>query len=318
MFRAILLAHDDGACALMENLAIESRQITFAKSLDRYPQAYELTKLMNQYAPELIFLDFDHWESARAAAADARAISPQIAIIGFGPGFRPSQQKDCAQFGVTELLVTPITLKKFEDAVDRAIHKMQDAIQENLLAFLPAKAGSGSTTVALNIAGYLADPLGRKVLLIDGDLNSSVVGALLDLKHCHSLRQALENSAQLDSSEWSKFVTKSRGFDLLLPDHPRKGPLPSWTNYHHLLDFAAKLYDHIVVDLPEVINDATVETVRRAKQVFIVCTPELPSLALAPHRIEELTSRGIPAQKISVVLNRWQKGEICETDLQEM
>ena len=94
--------------------------------------------------------------------------------------------------------------------------------------------------------------------------------------------------------------------------------MPSWANYHHLLDFAARLYDHIVVDLPEVINDATVEAVRRARQVFIVCTPELPSLALAPHRIEELTSRGIPAQKISLVLNRWQKGEIGESDLQEM
>jgi pilus assembly protein CpaE len=209
-------------------------------------------------------------------------------------------------------------LKRFQRAVETAILKTAGAVQENLLAFLPAKAGSGATTIALNTAGYLADPLRKKVLFIDGDLNSSVVSVLFDLKHCHSLRDALDNSSQLDTSVWSRFVTRAHGFDLLLPDFPRKEPLPSWSNYHHLLGFLAKLYDHIVVDLPEVVNDATVETVRRAKQVFIVCTPELPSLALVPHRIEELTSRAIPPEKIGLVLNRWHKGEAGAGDVAQM
>jgi Flp pilus assembly CpaE family ATPase len=58
-----------------------------------------------------------------------------------------------------------------------------------------------------------------------------------------------------------------------------------------------------------VVNDATVEIVRRAKQVFVVCTPEIPSLALAPQRCQELSTRGISTEKIRVLLNRWQKGE---------
>ena len=141
---------------------------------------------------------------------------------------------------------------------------------------------------------------------------------LLDLKHSCSLRDALDNSSQLDYSQWSNFVVKAQGFDLLLSDHRRRTPLPSWSNYHHLLDFVEQSYDHILVDLPEVVNDATVETVRRAKHVFIVCTPELPSLALAPYRIEELTSRGVPPEKISLVVNRWHKGEVGASDLEEI
>jgi Flp pilus assembly CpaE family ATPase len=50
--------------------------------------------------------------------------------------------------------------------------------------------------------------------------------------------------------------------------------------------------------------------------VFIACTPEPASLALAPCRCEELISRGIPAEKISLVLNRWRKGEISASDLE--
>jgi pilus assembly protein CpaE len=97
---------------------------------------------------------------------------------------------------------------------------------------------------------------------------------------------------------------------------PRKSMLPLWSNYHQLLDFAASRYDHILVDLPEVVNDATVEIVRRAKRVFVVCTPETPSLSLAPHRCEELQTRGIPAEKISLLLNRWHKGEATAEQVQ--
>ena len=128
---------------------------------------------------------------------------------------------------------------------------------------------------------------------------------------------ALENAGELDYSLWTKYITKAHNVDFLLAD-PKKRVLPSWANYHHLLDFAASRYDHILVDLPEVVNDATVEIVRRAKSVFVVCTPELPSLALAPQRCQELETRGLPAGKISIVLNRWHKGEITASELEEV
>jgi pilus assembly protein CpaE len=319
MFSAIVLANNDASSATIESLAIESRQVSIAKSLDRYPQAFELTKVLNTYNPELVFVDLSGWDHALAAVEDIHSIAPKAAIIGFGGGWQPGQEARCRQAGVTELMVAPVTVKRFQSSVEKAILKTAGStVQQNLVAFLPAKAGSGATTVALNTSGYLADPLGKKVLFIDGDLNSSIVSVLFDLKQRRSLRDALDSSSQLDKSEWSRFVARAHGFDLLLPDHGRKEPLPLWSNYHQLLSFLAKLYDQIVVDLPEVVNDATIETVRRARQVFIVCTPELPSLALVPHRIEELTGRGIPHEKIGLVLNRWHKGEADAGDLEEM
>jgi pilus assembly protein CpaE len=213
-------------------------------------------------------------------------------------------------------------LEGFKDAVDRAIHKMHAAVQENLIAFLPAKAGSGCTTIALNTAGHLArawtkDAPGKKVLLIEGDLHSGVISVLLDAKPGRCMVDALEHSGELDYSLWTQYVTKIHEVDFLLAD-PRKKVFSSWTNYHHLLDFAASRYDYILVDLPEVVNDATVETVRRAKSVFVVCTPELPSLALAPQRLQELQNRGIPAEKITIILNRWHKGEITASELEKI
>lgn len=322
MFSAILLVQNDDAGAVLEHLAIESKEVLFVKSFDRMPRAHELTRTFNNHNADLAFLDLSDWDTASMAAMEIRAISPRTAIIGFGAGWKVEHEAQFALAGISEVLVSPVTLKKFTDAIDHAIHKTSSAVQENVFAFLPSKAGSGSSTISLNLAGYLADnahrdSLGKKVLLIDGDLNSGIMWVLLDSLHPYSLRDALENSSQLDFSIWSKYVARHHHFDVLLSDHRRRMPLPSWSNYHHLLDFAAARYDNILVDLPEVVNDATVETVRRAKHVFIVCTPELASLALAPCRSEELTSRGIPPAKISLILNRWHKGEITAADLEK-
>ena len=321
MFKAILLVHDESACIAIESLGLESNQVSFEKTLSRFPQAFELSKILNTYAPDLAFLDLSDWDSALAAAEDIRSLAPHTAIVGFGAGWAPQKEEQCGNAGVTELLVSPVTLKKFQDCVDRAIHKMQGAAQENLLVFLPAKAGSGCTTIALNLAGYLAeasskDSLGKRVLLIEGDLHSGVLSVLLGVQHPYCVLDALEASGQIDCSEWSKFVVTMGGLDVLLSGRPRKSILPLWSNYHQLLDFAASRYDYILVDLPEVVNDATVEIVRRAKRVFVVCTPETPPLALAPQRCQELRARGIPAEKIRVLLNRWHKGETTAEEVE--
>jgi pilus assembly protein CpaE len=317
MFSAILLAHNDSSRGVIEDLAQESRQVSMERVLYRFPQPHELTKLLNAIQPDLVFLDLSEWEIAMEAAAYMREIAPHTATVGFGAGWGAEQEQQCAAAGLSALLVSPVTLPRFQESVERAIQKVRGGIQENLIAFLPAKAGSGATTLALNTAGYLA-AAGRKVLLIDADLNSGVIALLLDHKHSYTLRDALAESKTLDYSSWSRFVTRKLDVDLLLSEHKRRLPLPSWASYHHLLDFAAPRYDHVLVDLPEVVNDATVETVRRAKQVFVVCTPELASLALAPQRCEELTGRSIPPENIELLVNRCHPGEIKASDIESM
>jgi pilus assembly protein CpaE len=190
------------------------------------------------------------------------------------------------------------------------VRKARPDLQDNLLAFLPAKAGSGATTVALNVAGALAKDSEQKVLVIDADVHSGLISILLKVQAEYSLMNALENAAMLDGTLWSRIVAQAHSLDLLLSPKPSKPAMISWSKYHQLLQFVSDRYDHIVVDLPEVVNDATVEIVRRARRVFIVTTPELPALVLARQRCMMLKGRGIPPQRIGIVVNRWRKDEI--------
>ena len=66
-------------------------------------------------------------------------------------------------------------------------------------------------------------------------------------------------------------------------------------------------YDFVVADLPEVVNPASAEAVRCARGVFLVCTPEVPSLRMAIQRLAELEEYGLAPDRIHIVLNRQER-----------
>src|SRR5216683_3204448 len=90
----------------------------------RFPQGFELAQILNTYVPNLVFLDLSDWNGALLTANNIRTHSDRTPIIGFGGGWQPGRDTECAAAGVTEVLVSPVTLKKFEDSVERAIQKM--------------------------------------------------------------------------------------------------------------------------------------------------------------------------------------------------
>ena len=51
MLKAVLFAGEKTSCVALETLAIESKQVCFLKTLRRFPQAYEMTKILNSIVP---------------------------------------------------------------------------------------------------------------------------------------------------------------------------------------------------------------------------------------------------------------------------
>ena len=317
MFSALSFTPDQASGEAIEKMAAESRQVTVLKTLDHYPPAHEYTFLSNKHDPDIVFLDLSDRANALALAAQIHAAEPLTAIIGFGAGWTEDSEVLCAEAGITDLLISPVTARTFQEGVDRAIHKLHGAVQQNLVAFLPGKAGSGCSTVALNVAGQLAAQ-DKKVLLIECDLHSGVLSTILNLRPAYSVLDALEHCAELSYAMWTSYTMKAQGVDFLLSKRQRAEVVPSWSNYHQLLEFARDRYDFILVDLPEVVNDATVEIVRRAKDVFAVSTAELPSLTLALQRCSELHHRWVATDRIQVILNRWQSSDLKVADVERL
>jgi pilus assembly protein CpaE len=318
MFSAMLFAQDRVGSKTIERIALESRDICIYKTMHVFPTSYVLTRLMNTFKPDLIFVELSPLEDALVLARTARVLARHTAVIGYlwkAPD--PEVERAC-DAGVLEILPSPLTREGLQGAVERAVSKARPELQDNLLAFMPAKAGSGATTVAIQVAGCLARDLDKKVLMIDADLHSGLVGVLLKVQAEYSIVHALENAAQLDGTLWGRIVTQAHGLDLLLTPQPIRPAAMSWGNYHQLLQFVRGRYDEVVVDLPEVVNDATGEIVRRAKRVFLVTTPELPALVLARQRCSMLEERGVPPHRVEIIVNRWKETEIAIQEIERL
>ena len=252
---------DSGAGLVLGELAATSQQVSVVKSLDRVPDNnYEIARLLST-EPDLVFLDLRTPERALHLVQAIRGCSATTAMVGLSSSTPASWRDRFDEAGVAAFLEIPLTPESFESSIRDAIRKVRAAVSDKLTVFLPSKAGSGSTTVALNIAGAFATGLGKKTLLIESDLHSGVLSILLNVSPSLPIVDALAHAGDLDYSTWTKYVVQVAGFDTLLTDRAKVRPLPSWINYHQLLRFALGRYDQVVVDLPEVINDATEELV---------------------------------------------------------
>jgi pilus assembly protein CpaE len=250
-------------------------------------------------------------------ARQVRLLAPDAAIIGFGCRTDGIEMEQVAEAGVTEILESPLSVERFQAAVVRGV-QARPLVDDNLVAFLPAKAGSGSTTVAANVAGSLARDLDKKALLMEADSRSGVLSVMFRLKAEYSLAHALGNVDRLDGTLWRRIVVKAQGVDFLVAPEGHEGGSLRWADFHQLLQFVKPRYDAVVADLPELVNDATVEIVRRARSVFIVCTAEMPSLVLARQRRRELREHGIADRQVEFIVNRWNRHDCKKEHIEEL
>jgi pilus assembly protein CpaE len=312
MFQIFLIASDHVRFRLLQYAAVDSKKVDLVRTFDRYPIAGELARHLHT-VPDAVFLDFTDRGTALDLAAVLRANSPDVPIVAIIND--PEDRSWLADEGIIASLVYPCTTEDFEFALHIAILSVKTSVNPDLFAFLPAKAGSGSSTIALNTAAALANRLDRKTLLIEADLRSGVLSLALSCDPPGSTQQAVQPGQEIDSFVWDRWCATYGQLHLLLSNRSIPDTPPSWTEYHALLNSAINRFQKVLVDLPELVNPGTSEIVRNAGAVFVVCTQEILSLRLAEQRFKELIDWGVKEENIRVLVNRWHDSELSRDDV---
>lgn len=305
MFQAVVIQACPDESSLLRAMAAATGLVSVLRELPAPPGVYELSRLLNSASPALVLIDL-RGPAAFECVSRIAEISPACAIVGFACA--PSLAVAARQAGCGALVPPGASVEDLAAAIRKAMEGQRAEVHDGLFSFLPAKAGSGASTIVLNTAAALAR-LGKRVLVIDADLRSGILAVLIGARRRGGLEAVLQRCEQIDGFLWADSVTPAHGVDFLLPSRSLDAPLPDWSNYYQLLDFASDRYDVILADLPEVINPATLEIVRRSRGVYFVCTPELPALDLAAQRHEELSRIGSTHDRTAVLLNRHHKGD---------
>ena len=82
MLTALIFGTDRETTSQLQQLCSLTQDVCVYRSLDRYPQAHETMRLLNSFAPQLVFLGADDEAAAQAVEHDIRSIQPTTAILG--------------------------------------------------------------------------------------------------------------------------------------------------------------------------------------------------------------------------------------------
>src|SRR6185503_7520069 len=114
------------------------------------------------------------------------------------------------------------------------------------IAFLPARGGCGTTTVAVNTAAAIQRLKHPSVLLADFDFHNSVTAFWLKRAPRHGFQEALERSLWLDPTLWKSIVHPVHGLDVLTSSQAAAPSVCSSAETTAVRDFTCRSYEYVV------------------------------------------------------------------------
>src|SRR5581483_2925445 len=185
-----------------------------------------------------------------------------------------------------------------------------------VFAFVGAKGGVGTTTLAVNTATALARV--GTTLFIDMHPAYGDATVLFGAEPRFSFVDALDNTHRLDLAYFNGLTAQTKAGVSLLAS-PDDGPATA-IDMHRvrlLLDFAVRNYRYTVLDVPRS-NPALLDALEAAAHIFVVTNQELASVRGAS-RVTTALSRRYTRDKVSLVVSRFDKGsDITAGDIEDV
>jgi pilus assembly protein CpaE len=291
--------------------------------LNDYPPEVELGRIIRATAPDVVFLSFDRLEEALEVARLLEVDAVGIQLVGIGRQMDQKLLRAAMRAGVREFLTEPFARQTLIEAF-RAVKALAElkpatsASTNQVFAFLPAKPGVGTSTIALNVSAAMARLPDTQVLLADFDLSSGLIRFMLKLQNEYSVTDALENSGRIDESLWPKMITAVGNLNVLHSGCVNPNLRVETSQVRALIDFLRRNYQAVCFDLSGNMERYALEIMQDCKRILLVCTPETSSLQLGREKLAYLESCGLHT-RVSAVLNRTQKkGALSKEQAQEI
>lgn len=212
--------------------------------------------LREQRSPALLFVDVSGVDRVLdAVQALADVCEPQLHLVVIGETNDVGLYRGLLRLGVSDYLFKPVTSEFTEQLITRltgGTARTADLRLGKLIAVTGARGGVGASSIAGNLAHYLAEKAGRRVVLVDLDLNTGAQALMLGVNSNAGLAEALESPGRIDDLFLERAtVAASSRLDLLASDVPAdRVPALGEAAVEALLGRLQRTYHYVVVDVP--------------------------------------------------------------------
>ncbi len=264
--------------------------------------------LTDHESPDVLIVDVS---SARNPATRVQLLSKLCAsssrIIGIGEINDVDLYRQVLDAGLVDYLIKPLTPESVERAFDAEPRQSGAAIASNkrLMAFVGARGGVGTTTIAVSTAWLLAHDYAQQTALVDLDLHFGTCSLSLDLLPGRGLREALEHPERIDTLFVARAMVKESD-NLSILGGEESLHESAQLNGHGLEMLLAELqqnFDQIVIDLPRDILIAFPQLLNAIQKLVVVSDLSLPGVRDAL-RVLTLAKDSAPDLDVRMLVNQ--------------
>ena len=277
--------------------------------------------------PTLMIVDIDDVEDpVQSLSALAEFCPPDMSVIAIGSRNELSLYRALIDLGVTDYVTKPITLAMMENSLRGEKRPNAGGItprnQAHIVAFMGARGGVGTTTVAGSVAWALAHVYQKRVALLDFDLHFGNLAMSFDLIPAPGMREALEYPARIDSRLLSTaMLQESPRLKVLAAEEPLVDEIHvAQGAVDAMLNVLRGDNDFIVVDLPRYLGEDVRRLLTLSGSIGIVTDLSLAA-ARDTLRLSDFAKTLTPAARHLVIGNNVgakHRGEIAKAEFENV
>ena len=242
--------------------------------------------------PNLIILETDSPSATLLAelAPLAEVCDPTTRVIVIGRYNDIPLYRELMRNGISEYIVGPVSMAEIISSI-AAIFVDPDAEPlGRTVAFIGAKGGVGSSTIAHNCAFGISSLFATETILADLDLPYGTANIDFDQDPAQGIAEAVFAPERLDEVFLDRLLTTcSQHLSLLAaPSLLDRAYDYSRDAFQPLLELVQRSAPVTVLDLPHVWSDWTRTVLSEADEVVITCAPDLANLRNAKNMFDAL------------------------------
>jgi len=289
-------------------------------------------ELANELDPDVILMDINMPDIDGITATETiRGQVPHTQIVILTVQEDPNYMRRAMLAGARDFLTKPPPVDEMISAIRRAGQLSHEERAKAKTVFsaqpgsgsLPAtvlhaghiisvyspKGGSGSTTIAVNLAVALQKEE-TPVVLVDGNMEFGDVTVFLNQKAKNSIIDLAPRAGELDLDiieEVTMLHAESGMKVLAAPSRPEFAESVSGEQFGMVLDFLRNLFAYVIVDCASSLSEVTLSTIDTSDVIILVTTQEIPSIKDSRLFLDLLQPLNINQDRVLFVMNKYDK-----------
>ena len=292
-----------------EAVALDRRMVRTQMRIQMGGVSAAIEAYRNAPTPNLILVEFgnDEIETLPYALDElSQHCDPGTRVVLAGPVNDVQLYREAIRRGVSDYLILPLSPLNFIGALAELFRPKSGQRSGRCVAFISAKGGCGSSTIAHNVAWLMGERLSMPAIIVDADLPFGTAALNFNQDPLNGLADVLFSQEKVDVNILERSLSKiTDSLSLLSASSSIERALdPTTSAFDDVIDILRLTAPMTIIDLPHQWSGWVQRVAATCDDLVIVAEPELASLRSAKQIIDHVIRMRSHDRPVGLLINK--------------